>query len=272
MKVHWIIENYSKEQSFKELTAAAEELNYPLIKIDGNYKREMLSSLDGDFCAVFNGTIKMAKLVRNDLSYRCRPVIYSSFWKYKCSAYYSHFGPYLFNDKYCLMTLSELNRQKYNIWGNYGKDALIFIRPDSGEKDFQAGLLDLIDLSKFVDNHQESLHDLVLISTPKNVKWEGRFIVSRKKEIIAQSTYRFQGQTTIIPSVPPKSIDFCKELLNNVNYIPDSVFCLDLCEDNDGNYWLMELTSFSSAGLYATNKKDIITKVSDIAWEDFNTK
>ena len=44
---------------------------------------------------------------------------------------------------------------------------------------------------------------------------------------------------------------------------------LGICEDNDGDFWLMELTSFSSAGLYATKKELIVKRVSEIALEDY---
>lgn len=290
-KVTWVVENFAKEKSFTELVKAVEELGYPLIKIDGDYEKKIFNDLNnkpsshyiGDFtyeqtqnlikqdrkCVVLNGTIKMCRLIHQDLGNHCSPKTYSNFPKYKCSAYYSHFGPYLFNDKYCLMPLLELERQKFDVWGHYGKDSVIFIRPDSGEKDFQAGLLDIIDLGKFIDNNEDCHHDLMLVSTPKNIKWEGRFICSKHKEIIAYSTYRFQGNVTRIPSVPEKSLKFCQEVLNNVSYVPDSVFCLDLVEDNDGNYWVMELTSFSSAGLYCADMKKIVKRVSEIAWEDF---
>lgn len=276
--VTWIIENFAKEKSFIELTAAAEELGYPLIKINGDYSKPLLQDLNYDNlgfrkdCVMFNGTIKMAKIVRNQLNGYIQPVLYCDWPKYECSAYYSHFGPYLFNDKYCLMSLREIVRQKFDVWGHYGKDSCIFIRPSSGEKTFQAGILDFQDLGELHSSNIDCEHDLMLVSTPKNIKWEGRFVVSRRKEIIASSTYRFQGIVSWIPSVPAGATKFCKELLERVDYVPDSVYCFDICEDNDGNFWLLELSSFSSAGLYATNKKDIITKVSEIAWEDFNKK
>lgn len=38
---------------------------------------------------------------------------------------------------------------------------------------------------------------------------------------------------------------------------------------SDKECWLLELTSFSSAGLYASNKKDIVEKVSAIAERDW---
>jgi hypothetical protein len=285
MQPTWIIENFTKEKSFLELTNAVEELGYPLIKIQGDYRREILNNLNktisGVFsqkedralnnkCIIANGTIKMCRLLREDLGPHCQPVLYSNWPKYECSAYYSHFGPYLFNDKYCLMSLREIVRQKFDIFGHYGKDGVIFIRPSSGEKTFQAGVINIEDLATLHASNMEYEHDLMLVSTPKTIKWEGRFLVSRYKEIIASSTYRFQGMVSIIPSVPEGATKFCKELLERTSYIPDSVFCFDLCQDADGDFWLLELTSFSSAGLYAMDKKKIIQRVSQIALEDFN--
>ena len=75
-----------------------------------------------------------------------------------------------------------------------------------------------------------------------------------------------------IPSVPIEATKFCNKLLNSMDYIPDSVFCLDLCQDNDDECWLMELTSFSSAGLYVTDKEAIVNKVSQIALEEWEAK
>lgn len=269
MKAHWIVENFVKEPSFKELTAAIKKLGYPLTEINGDYTREMISGITNQ-CVILNGSIKMVKLVKEELT-NCYPVTYCTFEKYRCSSYYSHFGSYLFNDKYCLMSLRELVRQKYDVWGHYGKDSLVFIRPDSGEKTFQAGLLDIIDLAHLYESNKDCEHDLMLVSTPKNIKWEGRFIVSRDKGIIASSTYRFQGKVCLIPSVPEEATKFCKELLNTVTYYPDSVFCYDICQDNDGVCYLLELTSFSSAGLYATDKIAIVQKVSEIASRDFKS-
>lgn len=278
MKVNWVIENITKENSYIELAAAVKKLGYPLLEINKDYNKEILKDLNypkkytcngpDKQCVIFNGSIEMAKLIRKNLDYCCQPVIYCNFEKYKCSSYYSYFGPYLFNDKYCLMSLSELYRQKFSVWGQYGKEALIFIRPDSGEKTFQAQLLDLLDLDSFYKQNEHIKHELVLISTPKNILWEGRIICS-KEEIIGHSTYRYQGQVTKIPTVPKESLDLVKELLK-IEYYPDSVFCYDLCQDSDGKFWLLELTSFSSAGLYACNKETIVDKVSKIAWKDYS--
>ncbi len=270
MKIHWIVENLVKEKSFRELQLAIQELGYPLIEINGDYTSKMLEPLPVGSCVLVNGSIKMVKMIRDELIGECYPIHYCNFEKYKCSAYYSHYGPYLFNDKYAMMSLKEICRQKYDVWGHYGKDAMIFIRPDSGEKTFQAGLLDIIDIDQLHNSNKDCEHDMVLVSTPKNILWEGRFVVSKHKEVVAYSTYRFQGNICLIPSVPPETLKFCKMLLEKVEYYPDSVFCLDICQSGDGNPFLLELTSFSSAGLYACNKNDIVKKVSQIAEDDHN--
>lgn len=284
MKAHWVIENFVKEKSFRELQLAVKALGYPLIELNEGFTKDMLRPLgvptiyeDGHSelpkrCVIANGSIKMVKMIYDQLHGKnCYPIRYCDFPKYACSAYYSHFGPYLFNDQYAIMSLKEVVRQKYSVWGHYGKDAMIFIRPDSGEKTFQAGLLDIIDLPTLHDSNRDVEHDLVLVSTPKNILWEGRFVVSKFKEIIASSTYRFQGKVCLIPSVPPEAMKFCQEVLNKVDYHPDSVFCLDICQDSDKNCWVLELTSFSSAGLYACNKEHIVQKVSEIAEKEYSS-
>ena len=267
-KVQWIIENLTKEESYKQLSDAVKAAGYPLIELNGDYSQDLIDADARGFnnCVIFNGSIEMTKLIRRDIG-DAYPIAYCDFEKYKCSAYYSHFGENLFNDKYALMSLAELQRQKFLIWGTFGKDSLIFIRPNSGEKTLQAQLLDIIDLDRFVATNDTIKHDLVLVSTPKNIKWEGRFICSPEK-IITQSTYRFQGLVCKIPAVPVGATKLVDKILK-VGYYPDRVFCVDVCQDSDDNFWLLELTSFSSAGLYASNKTDIVREVGKIVLDDY---
>ena len=266
MNCNWIINNYSNESSYDELIKSVEKLGYNCHVIRGDYKHADLNKYKDD-CVVFCGSIEMTKIIQKQLLH-CFPVAYCNQQNYLCSKYYSHFGIYLFNDKYALISLKELHRKKFFFYGVFGNESLIFIRPDSGEKPFQAQLLDMLDIDRFVKENNHLEHELILISSPKNIIWEGRFIVSKYKEIIGYSTYRFQNQITKIPSVPSETIEFVKEILN-VGYYPDSVFCLDICQDNDKKCWLLELTSFSSAGLYASDKDLIVKRVSEIAIEEY---
>jgi hypothetical protein len=75
---------------------------------------------------------------------------------------------------------------------------------------------------------------------------------------------------TKIPAVPEGATEMCKKVLQK-EYYPDRIFCVDICEDGDGEFWLLELNSFSSCGLYACDKDKIVKRVSEIAWEKFQT-
>lgn len=272
----WIIENMAKEESFTQLANAVKEAGHHLIELNRGYEKSQLSKFwvgEGNqypiHCVVFNGSIEMAKLLRKDLPNICQPVIYANYPAFLCSNYYPYFGDILFNDRYVMMPLSELVRQKFLVYGLLGKEATIFLRPDSGEKTFQAQLVDFSDLERFAENQGVAVNnEMVVVSTPKNIRWEGRFVVTRWEEIVAHSTYRYQGERLYVASAPTKARELCEEVIKR-QYIPDSVYCVDVCEDNDGNCWLLELTSFSSAGLYACDKRNIVKAVTEIAYEDF---
>ena len=267
-KITWIVDNFSINEGSKELEEAFKFNDVPYLVLPKDYSHSCLEKFTtGKQCVMFHGTIEMTEIIKKQIP-NCFPLSYYTQQNYLCSRYLSHFGEYLFNDKYAIISLSELGRQRFLYYGIFGTDALIFIRPDSGQKPFQAQLLDIIDLDNFLKRNAHLSHELVVVSSPKNIKWEGRFIVSKNKEIISYSTYQFQGQVTKIPSVPYGSLELVKKILD-VEYFPDSVFCIDICQDADNNYWLLEINSFSSAGLYACNKNTVVEKVSEIAISDF---
>lgn len=272
MKPTWIIENLVKEESFVELAAAVKNAGYPIKELNGDFSADQIKEFkSGNHCVILNASIEMNKLVQSHLAKTCFPLTFSTFKNYLCTEYYPIFGPKLFNDKYVLLPFSELKRQKWFLYEVFGKDCMIFVRPDSGDKSFKAGLIDLQDFDAFCDQFSYLGKELVVISTPKNILGEWRFVVSRKKEIIAVSSYRYQGLITRVPSAPIEATKFCQEVLD-MGYFPDSVFCIDVVQNYDKDCFLMELTSFSSAGLYACNKKAIVEKVSEIAVEDYENR
>lgn len=267
----WIVENFTDGSDYNDLIKEIKSQNFDVLEIRRDFKRSMIADIKNR-PVIFQGSIEMTAMLGGELHLQnCWPVKYCSIENYKCSKYYTHFGRHLFNDNYALLSLSELYRQHYNIWGNYGKEGLIFIRPDRGDKPFQAQLLDLLDVKRFVEKHEDIKHELVLVSTPKKIVGEWRFVVTKNKEILGYSLYSYQGQITKVPSAPIEAIDKCKEILK-INYYPDDVFVVDICEDAAGDYWLLELNSFSSAGLYECNKQKIVEGVSKMAIDSFDKK
>lgn len=267
MKTKWIVENFTHESSYMDLVKAIKAEGCELREIKGEFKYADLQGYDENAPVLFLGSIGMTDMIQRHLT-RCHPVAFCDQRNYLCTKYMSHYGEFLFNDKYAIVSLSELRRHKFFFYGIFGKECMIFVRPDSGQKPFQAQLVDLQDFDNFYAQGRTVEHELVVVSSPKNIRGEWRFVVTSDKDIISQSTYRYQGQICKIPSAPTKATDLVKEMLK-VGYYPDRVFVMDVCEDNDGNYWLLELNSFSSAGLYACDKPTIVKKVSEIAEKDW---
>lgn len=280
MRAKWVIENFTDSEDYRDLISAVRESGRECFVIGRNnhYDFDPKGYNEND-CVIVQGSIQMTKNIRSRLPKGCFPVAYNSFENYLCSAYYPAFKEFLFNDQHEFTTVQELQARKFDFYAKYGREAMIFIRPDSGEKTFAGQLLDLQDFDRFWNNAvacSATATDVVIVSTPKNIRGEYRFVCTRHfgGRIIAGSTYVYQGQKTLIPSCPPLAEALCCKILDRGLDVglPDSVFCIDVAEDNDGHFWLLELTSFSSAGLYATNKKSVVRAVSEIAEFEWTNK
>lgn len=264
MKPTWIIENYTKERSFLELVKAVHDAGCPLIEIKDDYAKSIFKDLPSEGRLVLNGSIQMLNILSQDVPVKWKGIKVPTFDNYLCSRYYGHFGELLFNDRYMLMQLSEFARQRWMVYGILGKEAKLFIRPDSGQKPFPAQLIDMQDVDEFLRNHPTEMQSIILVSSPKNIWWEGRF-VCYQNEIIAHSTYKLKDILTKCPSVPKEATECCHRVLER-NYRPDEVFCVDIC-GYDGGYALLELNAFASSGLYECDKGRIVDRVSRIAEE-----
>lgn len=276
MRAKYIIENFTDSEDYREIINAVRNSGRECYAIDKrNYFDFDPSGYVENECIIVQGSIQMTKHIRNKLPNGCFPIAYNNWNNYLCTSYYPFYKEFLFNDNHIQLTVKELKENKFDIYGKFGREALIFVRPDSGEKSFSGQLLDLQDFDRMWTNSIMSNaldSDIIFVSTPKKINGEWRFICSKfegKNEIISYSTYQYQGKRTVIPGAPQGAIDLCNRILE-VNYIPDSVFCVDICESGDiGMFYLLELTSFSSAGLYASDKIKTVDKVSYIAEQEW---
>ena len=178
---------------------------------------------------------------------------FATFSHYDCSFYYPKIQELLFNDDHVFLPFKDLKRKKWQIYGWLGRESKVFIRPNSGKKEAAAEVVDIQDLDAFVDEFD--YHGLAVISSPKGVSGEWRFVVA-ESEIVAVSSYKYQGLLTCVPSAPVGATELVHKVLDK-GYFPDKVFCIDVVQDMDNKFWVMELTSFSSAGLYACDTKKI---------------
>lgn len=259
----WIIEDFLDDSDYKELIAEVKKQGYPCIVLNASNQFKLdLSRFSQSDKVIFYGSIQLAQEIKKKLP----NAVWLAEENYLCSAYYPLLGRHLFNDKYAFVQVKEIQRQKWFYYQAFGKEALIFIRPNDGKKTFTGQLLDLQEFDRFFENDlvcNSRDEDFVVVSSPKAIKGEWRFIC-HEKEIIAVSCYQFQGQKTQIPSAPEGATQKCLEVLSE-GYWPDKAFTVDICEDSTGQFWLLELNSFCSAGVYSANKRKIVKRISEIA-------
>ena len=273
MNPNWLIEDFTQDSWYRDLIKEVKKQGMECVVLDITNHFDLKPGLikDND-CVVFQGSIQLFRKLKKELP--AYPLGWMTDHNYLCSQYYRHFHKYLFNNKHCFSTVSALKDNKWFFYAAFGKEALIYVRPNGGDKAFTGQLLDLKDFDAFWEddvkcNAKEV--DLVVVSTPKNSRGEWRYICTSKKEIIGTSLYRYQGQQTYIPSAPEKATALCKEILE-LGWYPDPVFTIDIVEDMDGNYWLLEINSFTAAGPYAAKKDLIVKRVSEIAVEEYGRR
>lgn len=200
-----------------------------------------------------------------------------SFWyetkQFLCSTYYAYMGKYLLNDKHCFVTLNELKRNKQFFFQTFGKNNSIFIRPDSGNKQFTGHVAWMSDFEDKLDKlsyGQLGPDLLIVVSEPKTVYREYRFVVCDRK-IVSGCTYNVNGKHQEESMVDGKAWKLAEKIANE-EWRPDIVYAIDIAETEDG-YKLLEVNAFNCAGFYAGHMPSIICEVNRVAlkqWKEVN--
>lgn len=270
-KLHWLIEDFERDNSFSELADEVQRQGYPCEVIryvpfaSGNYSKIW----PNETCVIFQGSIQLAKQIQRDRrDWIPGPII--SWNNYKCSVYYAHLGAYLFNQKYIMLPFRELIRRKGELFEMF--DGEFFLRPDDGAKSFTGTLVKPESLEgnslKYLECNAEH-YSLVVAAPSKLIEREWRLICAGK-EVITGSRYKTFGQFDAKVDLPDEVKAYGEMILNEVLWRPDPIFSLDICSSKKG-LSLLEIGAFSDAGLYKCNLEKIVTRASEIAlneWKD----
>lgn len=238
MKPKWLIENFTGDNGYEDLIAEVRKQGFECVVLDITNHFELKPYMvQPNECVLFQGSIQLYRKLKREL--KAFPIGWMTDDNYLCTKYYPRLQKFLFNDKHIFMSVAGLKHNNWWVYGTFGKEATIFVRPDGGDKLFTGRLLDLQDFEKFWRNDTAcgcKDEDLVVVSTPKSIRGEWRYIVTYKKEILGVSLYKYNDQRTYVPSAPKRATDLVNEILE-VGWYPDPVFTIDVCEDFDGNYW-----------------------------------
>jgi hypothetical protein len=274
MKPKWLLQTDIFEENLELLCDEIKRqgMNYSIYDHkhfdDG---KEVIGQYEEGDCVIVYGSLQMGQVFKRNSTFI--PGVYCDLPKYDCTYYYPYFGNELINSNYVMLPFGELKRRKGFILSILGVDGCVFIRPNSGFKNFTGTVVHQNNWDKDIDwlGSYDVTHDtLVIVSTPRKIEREWRFVVVDDK-IVSGSQYRNASGCKL--DEPDKDAErYAQHILDKIPYRPERVWCLDICETAQG-FHVLEVGCFGCAGLYVADKEPIVREVSRVAleeWKEYN--
>lgn len=265
--VKWLLEKDTFEENLESLKEAinAQGMEYKVIEYIPFEGNKCFDAFCIEDCVVFYGSLNLAKRIKRKTNWVPGAGDINCENHFKCSYYYNKLSEYLLNDKYIMLPFGELNRQKDFLYGLIGNNNNLFIRPNSGYKQFTGTV---VPIEKYEHNvemfglYDISMEEIVVCAEPKNLKEEWRLVVV-DKSVVSGSRYRLGGRINYSVEVPDAVIEYGNSI--SKVWSPDSAFVLDICRLQNGDLKLVEINTFYSSGLYLCDKQKVVRSVSEMA-------
>lgn len=283
MKCKWLLDSHMLDSAYHaDLKDVCHSLGIEFqvvkyIPLSTTYKvapfEETIRFNEND-CVVAYGSIEFLKGI-GYYNKNFVPSYYMSEKNLKCSSYLPNIPTeYLLNGEYIMLPYGEFKKRKENVFNLMNTNKL-FIRPDSGLKTF-AGTTIHVDDFDYEINTLEKLtavldDTIILISNIQPIKKEYRIVIGDRR-VIASSQYKHYDTVEMIEGAPEGAINLANKI-TELEWQPDTAYTVDVAELKDGSFKIIELNSFSCAGLYACNLTDVVREISAIAekeYQEFN--
>jgi hypothetical protein len=268
-EVKWLVEDFAADNKFDALVEEIkrQDMECEVVRYEP-FQSGSYNKLKDEDCVIVQSSINLALQLMRQKKWIPGPWLTAE--NYKCITYYTHFGKYLFNDQYMILPRDEVRRRLNWLYQKpFGIQNQLFFRPDSGLKPFYAGLTTLDDFESFwkwVEEFTEPT-ELVIISTPKDILGEWRFICADHK-IITGCQYQFEGNLQFASGYPDGARNIANRVAAEI-FSPDPMYIIDICKAHDGQYYLLEINSFSCGGLYYCEMKPIVENAKRIAIREY---
>lgn len=209
------------------------------------------------------------------------PGFYCNLERLKCTSYYPYYHKHLLNKDHVFTTIGALQGESYRMWLDncFENVGSVFVRPNSAFKTFPGRVLSLTcptDWENLMELYNLSASELVVVSPSKTVGNEYRLVIC-DKTIVSYTCYSMVDKNLDCLAAEAHLLVKAKDIIKNVDYFPDHIYTMDLCITNfpvDFNAYsirLLELNSFSCAGLYESSLNAIVHAVSNRAKIDWET-
>jgi len=186
--------------------------------------------------------------------------VYGKVDKFNCSDYYPKYSDCLLNQHYMLVDLQTFLNHKEFYFNALGDTA--FVRPDTGDKSFTGCVI-----SKNTTKHDlrrcifEAMMDgMILLAPTQKIEEEYRFVIVDGR-VVTGSIYKTRrwGHLEFAEKEVKKGavMKYAQDIVDT-HYQPCKAYTMDVCLVG-GQFRVLELNSFSHAGLYKCNIKKIVS-------------
>lgn len=217
-----------------------------------------------DACVIAHGDIEFVTRIQREQ--RWRPGAFCTVENFACSNYACWYGEHLLNRDYIMLPFAELTRCQDFLFDAVGRDGRIFVRPDSPLKLFtgQVATRDTLAADiEFMGFYEFPGNSLVVVSSPKTILHEWRFVVANG-QVVAGCHYKQGDEFDARPDYDRQAFELAKQIAS-IDYQPDPVWVMDICQTADRAFHLLEIGGFSFSNLYACHMPDVVAAVSAAA-------
>lgn len=166
---------------------------------------------------------------------------------------------HFFNEGHIYVKKKVLLESFYKVFSHYAKNAKVFIRPNSTQKQFTGRLFDLQEFNLNIPDFEVlDDDDVLVVAKPKDIIGEWR-VVCHQKKVVTSSLYLFQGLYTQVKNLPANAVPFVKEVLNLEkmdNY--KNPFVMDIAMVTPEEFKVLEFNALHTSCLYECDPKKII--------------
>lgn len=266
----WVVETGTDEENIPRLLDSLHRSNTPVVTRKWMpFNEGPFEKLDIEGPVIFHGSLQGADWVRKHTAWA--PGAVESHSALECRAYYPLLQERILNREHVFLPFGCLTAQKDLLLRALGEDDCIFIRPDSNRKLFTGQIVckdtwdkDVSLLGWYDDVVLPST--MVVVARPQVVVHEWRFFVAQG-QVVTGSRYR-KNQKVVRELADPDMMAVAQNMATFAlqrGFNPDPVWVLDLCSDSTGNVHILEVGSFSCAGLYAADT-DLLVQTVNACW------
>lgn len=266
----WLIEDFAPDNNFGNLAQEAKNQGAYVRLEQCMYSSDKLNFFSEDDIVLSQTSIGLALRIQKETNWKPGPWL--TIDNYECVNYYpilKNAGIPLYNGNGEFFTKLEVERHIDRIVEQYGEKSTkrVFIRPSSGLKPFTGMVFiarpDLFPSDWYWVNAGCKDTDMLLVAKPfgheDRIVNEWRFIAAEGEIIEGSQYYNSKYERTW----PEEAYEMAVECANA--YQPDPMYTVDIVKTANDQYYVMEVNSFSCAGLYGCDLRPVVERAIDIA-------